>query len=280
MTAALGTRRRHWLVRFPFLAVMLTLLGLFVGTLTFGPMVYGPSPTKPNIRATFHAPSPTHPLGTDGLGRDIMARVLHGGRLSLLAGMGVVVLGGVLGTLVGFLGGYYGGRVDFVLMRVTDLFLGFPALILAIALAAALGAGLAQGVVAASLVWWPGFARLVRGQVIATKHLQYVEAARALGGNDLRLMVRHILPACMGEITIKATLDVGLAVLFVASLGFLGLGAQPPAAEWGMMIAEARPYVLDYWWTGFFPGVGIGLTVILFNLLGDALQPLFRRTPA
>jgi peptide/nickel transport system permease protein len=162
-------------------------------------------------------------------------------------------------------------------MRLTDLFLGFPTLILAIAIAAALGAGLAQGVLAAGLVWWPGFARLVRGQVMAVKALQYVEAARALGASNLRLMLRHILPGCVGEIVIKATLDVGLAVLFVASLGFLGLGTQPPAPEWGSMIAQARPYILDYWWVGFFPGIAIGITVILFNALGDAVQPLIRR---
>lgn len=240
-------------------------------------MVYEPSPIRTNIRATFQAPGPSHPLGTDELGRDVLARVLHGGRISLTAGIAVVAIGLVLGTMVGFLAGYFGGRLDFILMRLTDLFLGFPALILAIALAASLGAGLVQGVIAAGLVWWPGFARLVRGQVLAAKPLPYVEAARALGASHLRIMVRHVFPACVGEIVIKATLDVGLAVLFVASLGFLGLGAQPPAPEWGSMIAQARTYILDFWWVGFFPGAAIGVTVLLFNALGDAVQPLFRR---
>lgn len=270
-------RRFVWVSRHPSIAVVAALLLAFFLVVLIGPVAYDASPIRPNIRATFQPPSPDHPLGTDELGRDVLARVLHGGQTSLIAGLAVVAIGLVLGTLVGFVAGYFGGRLDFILMRFTDLFLGFPALILAIALAAALGAGLTQGVLAAGLVWWPGFARLVRGQVLAAKPLQYVEAARALGASHLRLMIRHILPACVGEIAIKATLDVGLAVLFVASLGFLGLGAQAPTPEWGSMIAQARTYILDYWWVGFFPGVAIGLTVLLFNALGDAIQPLIRR---
>lgn len=270
-------RRKPWHVRHGLLSACAVALILFIAILLFGPVVYGVNPNKPNIRATSKPPSVEHPLGTDNLGRDLLARVLHGGRLSLLAGLGVVVIGGLVGTAIGFLAGFYGGRVDFILMRVTDLFLGFPALILAIALAAALGAGLVQGVIAAGAVWWPGFARLVRGQVLGVKSLEFVEAARALGARDLRIMVRHIFPAVVGEMTVKATLDLGLAILFVASLGFLGLGARPPTAEWGTMIAEARPYILDYWWTGFFPGVGIAITVIFFNLLGDALHPVLGR---
>lgn len=269
--ASISTMRR-----FPSLVTMLVLLVVFVATLVFGPLLYPPEPNRTNIRATFHPPSAEHPLGTDGLGRDLLARVLYGGRLSLLAGLGVVLIGGLLGTTVGVVAGYFGGKLDFLLMRITDLFLGFPALILAIALAAAFGAGLTQGVLAASIVWWPGFARVVRGQVIAVKQLQFVEAAAAAGASNVRIIFKHILPACLGEITIKATLDVGLAILFVASLGFLGLGAQPPTAEWGTMVAEARPYILDYWWVGFFPGVGIAISVILFNFLGDTIQPLLR----
>jgi peptide/nickel transport system permease protein len=280
VTAVQQRSRPAWAIlaaRHPAIVAVTALQAVFVATVLIGPIVYEPSPVRPNIRATLQPPGPEFPLGTDELGRDVLARVLHGGRTSLAAGLAVVAIGLVLGTVVGFLAGYFGGRLDFVLMRFTDLFLGFPALILAIALAAALGAGLAQGVVAAGLVWWPGFARLVRGQVLAIKPLQYVEAARALGASHLRLMVRHVLPACLGEIAIKATLDVGLAVLFVASLGFLGLGAQAPTPEWGSMIAQARTYILDHWWVGFFPGVAIGVTVLLFNALGDAVQPLFRR---
>ena len=276
-TVVRRTAAARWAARHRALVVVLVAQAIFATTLIVGPLVYAPSPTRPNIRATFEPPGVGFPLGTDELGRDVLARVLHGGRTSLLAGFAVVVIGLVLGTVVGFIAGFYGGQLDFVLMRVTDLFLGFPALILAIALAASLGAGLTQGVLAAGLVWWPGFARLVRGQVIAVKHLQFVEAARALGASNLRLMVHHVFPACAGEIAIKATLDVGLAVLFVASLGFLGLGAQPPAPEWGTMIAQARPYILDYWWVGFYPGVAIGITVVLFNVLGDAAQSLVRR---
>ena len=265
--------RRTWR-RHPGSVVSLGLLGIFLAVVLVGPVAYRANPIKPNIRAKFHAPSQEFPMGTDELGRDVLSRVLHGGRVSLAAGVAVVTLGGIIGILVGFLAGFYGGWLDFVLMRFTDLFLGFPALILAIAFAAAFGSGLQQGVWAAALVWWPGFARLVRGQVLAVRHLQFVESAEALGATDVRLMVRHVFPACLGEIVVKATLDVGLAILFVASLGFLGLGAQAPTPEWGTMIAEARPYILDKWWAGFFPGLAIAIGVILFNVLGDQLRPV------
>lgn len=269
MTGLKRLWRRH-----PGAVVSLALLGVFVVVVLLGPYAVSTSPTKPNIRAKFHAPSQEFPMGTDELGRDVFSRVLHGGRVSLVAGVAVVVLGGIIGVIVGFLAGFYGGWLDFVLMRFTDLFLGFPALILAIAFAAAFGSGLQQGVLAAALVWWPGFARLVRGQVLAVRNLQFVESAEALGATDMRLMARHVFPACLGEILVKATLDVGLAILFVASLGFLGLGAQAPTPEWGTMIAEARPYILDKWWSGFFPGLAIAIAVILFNVLGDQLQPV------
>lgn len=247
---------------------------LFLVVVLLGPLVYHVSPTEPNILAKFKPPSLAHPMGTDELGRDVLSRVINGGRVSLLAGAGVVLIGGVVGTILGFVAGFFGGVLDFALMRFTDLFLGFPALILAIAFAAAFGAGLTQGVIAAGLVWWPGYARLVRGQVLATRNLQFVEAADALGASNIRLMARHIFPAILSEIVIKATLDMGLAVLFVASLGFLGLGAQPPTPEWGTMIADARPYILDRWWTGFFPGLAVGVVVVLSNMLGDLIQPV------
>lgn len=258
----------------PQLAALLLLLIAFVAVTIVGPLLRPDDPLKPNIVLKFRPPSPEHPMGNDELGRDVLSRVLLGGRYSLGAGLAVVVLGGLIGSVVGFISGYFGGWLDFVLMRITELFLGFPALILAIAFAAAFGAGLAQGVLAAALVWWPGYARLVRGQVLAVRNLQFVEAAQALGARDARVLLRHVVPACFGEIVVKATLDMGLAILFVASLGFLGLGVRAPTPEWGTMIAEARPYILDKWWTGFYPGAAIGVTVVLFNMLGDQVRSL------
>lgn len=253
-------------------SVIIVVFMLLIATL--GPLLSTYDPTKIDMKSRFQAPSAEHHFGTDEMGRDVLSRVLSGGRISLASGIAVVLLAAAIGVPLGFLAGFYGGKLDFVIMRFTDLLLGFPALVLAIAFNAALGAGLSKGLIAAALVWWPGFTRLVRGQVLAERNLPYVEAARALGASNPRLMFRHLLPAVMGPIIIKATMDVGYAILFVASLGFLGLGAQPPMPEWGTTVAEARPYILDKWWAGFFPGMAITISVIGFNLFGDAIQPL------
>lgn len=269
MAKLLRSLNNHW-----DRAVMGLIMACLLGMAVVGPALYAVDPTKPNIKQKFGAPSAQLPMGADELGRDVLSRVISGSRVSLLAGIGVVIIGGLIGSVIGFAAGFYGGWIDFFLMRLTDLFLGFPALILAIAFAAAFGTGLWQGVLAAGLVWWPGFARLVRGQVLALVNLPYVEAARAIGCSDTRIVLRHILPGCIGEIMVKATMDLGLAILFIASLGFLGLGAQPPTPEWGTMVAEGRTYILDRWWISFFPGVAIAVAVIAFSLLGDVLQPV------
>lgn len=217
-------------------------------------------------------PSWTNWMGTNELGQDVFSLVLGGARISLFAGLAVVLLAALVGTLVGALAGYLGGWTDEVLMRLADLKLTLPGLILAMAVAAALGAGTVNMVIAISLGWWPGFARLVRGEVLSKREEVYVLAARALGAGPVRILWRHILPNIVSPVIVKMSLDVGFAVLTVASLGFVGIGVKPPTPEWGQMLSTARGYLPDFWWTAIFPGAAIFLTVLSFNLLGDGLR--------
>lgn len=223
-------------------------------------------------RSRFLPPSAKHWFGTNELGQDVLSLVLAGARVSLLSGLAVVAIGATVGTLVGAIAGYFGGWTDEILMRLTDLKLTLPGLILAMAVAAALGPGLSNMIVAISLSWWPGFARLVRGEVLAKKEELFVQAARALGASHARLLSRHILPNIIGPVIIKMSLDMGFAILTVAALGFVGIGVTPPTPEWGSLLAVARGYMPEYWWTAVFPGLAIFLAVFGFNLLGDGLR--------
>ncbi len=223
-------------------------------------------------KSRFQPPSGKHWFGTNELGQDMLSLVLAGARISLLSGLAVVAIGAIVGTLVGAVAGYFGGWVDEILMRLTDLKLTLPGLILAMAVAAALGPGLGNMIIAISLSWWPGFARLVRGEVLAKKEELFVQAARALGASHARLLGRHILPNIMGPVIIKMSLDMGFAILTVAALGFVGIGVTPPTPEWGSLLAVARGYMPEYWWTAVFPGLAIFLAVFGFNLLGDGLR--------
>jgi len=229
-------------------------------------------PNRMNIALALKPPSATYWLGTDEAGRDVLSRVLHGGRESITAALAVIAAAIGLGVLVGATAGWCRGAVDEVLMRVTDLFFAFPPLVLAMAIAAALGPTLGNAVIAAIVVWWPTYARLVRGEVLRVRENLYVEAARALGLTAGRLVVRHVLPQTWGVLNARATVDVGYTILFIATLGFVGLGSKPPTAEWGSMIAGARTYFLDYWWTMTFPGLALFVTVICLSLLGDAIN--------
>ena len=222
--------------------------------------------------ARFRPPSAANWFGTNELGQDVYSLVVAGARVSILAGFGVVVLGAFIGTLVGAVAGYFGGWLDEALMRVTDLVLTLPSLILAMAIAAALGAGLENTVIAIALSWWPGFARLVRGEVMAKKEEVFVTAARALGAGWPRVLFRHVLPNVVSPVVVKMSLDMGFALLTVASLGFVGIGVRPPTPEWGALLSLARGYLPDYWWTAIFPGAAIFLAVFGFNLLGDGLR--------
>jgi peptide/nickel transport system permease protein len=220
----------------------------------------------------FRPPSLAHPFGTNELGQDVLSLVLAGTRVSVLAGLGVVVIGTVVGTLVGAVAGFVGGWADEILMRLADLKLVVPGLILAMAVAAALGPGLMNMVIAIALSWWPGYARLVRGEVIARKEEVYVTAARAMGASPARVLFRHVLPNIVSPIVVKMSLDMGFAILTVASLGFIGIGVRPPTPEWGTLLSVSRSYMPDFWWTAVFPGLAMFVAIFGFNLLGDGLR--------
>jgi peptide/nickel transport system permease protein len=220
----------------------------------------------------FQPPSLAHLFGTNELGQDVFTLTLTGARISLVAGVAVVLLGAAVGTLAGAVAGYVGGWVDEIIMRLSDLKLTLPGLILAMAVAAALGAGLANTIIAIALTWWPGYARLVRGEVIAKKEEMFVQAARALGAGTGRILRRHVIPNIISPIIVKMSLDMGFAILTVASLGFIGIGVKPPTPEWGSLLSTARGYMPDFWWMAIFPGLAIFLAVFGFNLLGDGLR--------
>jgi peptide/nickel transport system permease protein len=225
-----------------------------------------------NMTQRLKAPSAEHFFGTDQAGRDVFTRVIVGARVSLVAGLVVILLAFTVGTLLGALAGFFGGRVNEAIMRLTDIFLTIPDLILAMAFAAALGAGLLNVMIAVSLVWWPGYCRLARANVVALRGAQFAEAAESIGASRRRVLFTHILPNAFPTILVKASMDIGFAVLTTAALGFIGLGTQPPTPDWGVMIADGRKYLREAWWFSTFPGIAILLTVLAFNLLGDGLR--------
>ena len=227
----------------------------------------------PNVINKLLPPSSEHPFGTDLLGRDMLARVLFGARTSLIAGLSIVVLSVVFGTILGAVAGYFGGWVDDVIMRVTDIFLAFPPLLLAMIVAAVLEPSLGNAILSITLTWWPWYTRLARAQAISVRERDYVKAARGVGVNDLTIIGRHIAPNIITPILVQGTLDLGVAILTLAGLSFLGLGVPPPTADWGSMVREGRTYVASgRWWIGTFPGLALFLTTMAFNLVGDGLQ--------
>lgn len=225
-----------------------------------------------DLAAKFRPPSREHWFGTNEVGQDVFSLTVAGARISLFVGLLVVVLGTLIGTVLGAIAGYLGGWVDDIIMRITDLFLTLPGLILAMAIAAALGPGIVNAMLAISLAWWPGYCRLVRGEVVVRKGEMYVTAARAVGASSMRIVFRHILPNIVSPLTVKMSLDMGFAILTAASLGFVGIGVKPPTPEWGALLSTARSYMPDFWWTAIFPGSAIFLAVFGFNLLGDGLR--------
>ena len=223
----------------------------------------------------FVEPSLAHPFGTDQAGRDILSRVIFGTRYSLALGLFVLTFAIGVGVPVGLVAGYFGGVVGGVLMRITDVFLSVPPLVLALAVAVPLQPSLRNAMIAIAIVWWPWYARLVYGEVVSVREEQFVEASRGIGAGRIRIMFREILPNILAPITVKFSLDMGYAILIGAGLGFLGLGAQPPTPEWGTMVAEGRVYLPGQWWYSTFPGLAIFIAVLGFNLLGDGLRDVF-----
>jgi peptide/nickel transport system permease protein len=231
-------------------------------------------PNQLYVGAQFTPPDGGYWLGTDEVGRDLFARVVYGARVSLGMALIVVAAGAVLGVVVGAVAGFVGGFVDEVLMRLVDLFLSLPAFILALAIAAVLGRGVRSVVIALAIVWWPGYARLVRGMVMNVKQRLHVEGAQALGAPSAYIVWRHILPFTWGQLNARLTQDMGYALVNVAGLSFLGLGAQAPTPEWGVLLNSGRNYVLNAWWYALFPGLAITLWTLGLSMLGDAISEL------
>ncbi len=258
------------------------IVGTWILVSVFAPSVAPYGPLKQDVINRLQPPSWAHWMGTDQLGRDILTRVIHGGRISLPIGFLVVFLSMLVGTILGSVAGYLGGWVDTILMRITDMVMGFPAIILAMAIAAALGAGLEKSTLAVIIVWWPSYARIIRSLVLAVRENEYVVAARSIGAPEGRILLRTVLPNCIGPAIVLATLDLGNAILTFSALSFLGLGAVPPTPEWGTMVASGI-LVFDQWWVSAFPGLAILTVVMGFNFLGDGLRdsldPRLRRGP-
>jgi peptide/nickel transport system permease protein len=252
--------------------VAVVLVAAVVLAALVGPMVAPHDPNALSLLDRLQPPSGSHLFGTDDLGRDLFSRVLAGARISLEVAAIILGISVAFGTLVGVVAGLVGGLVDEIIMRITDLFLAFPALILAAAIAATLGPSLSHTVIALSTVYWPWYARLARGQVLSLRERDFVTAARVSGGSTPYIVVSHLVPNVLPVVIVQASLDVGYAILFTSSLSFLGLGAQPPASEWGAMMTDARSFLQDAWWYPTFPGLALALTVLGFNLLGDGLR--------
>jgi peptide/nickel transport system permease protein len=228
-------------------------------------------PYELHVVRRLQGPSAAHPFGTDEAGRDLLDRVLFGARVSLGTAVAIVAVAAAFGTAYGAFSGWVGGRTDRLLMRLVDLFLAFPYLVLAMAIAASLGRGTGSAVIGLMLVWWPSYARMVRGQVLSLKHELHVKAARTLGASGAQLLRWHVVPHTVDQLNVRLTLDLGYAVIALTGLSFLGLGAQNPSPEWGLMVANAKSYVFNAWWYAVFPGLVILGTVLNFVTIGDAL---------
>ncbi len=254
----------------------------FVVCAIFAPYIAPHSPLQMDLTSLLKPPgTPGHLLGTDNLGRDVLSRLIYGSRISLSVGLVVVSVAAAIGTTLGLVSGYFGHAADIVIMRIVEIFVAFPFLILVVAAIALLGPSLYNVMLVLGLVSWPVYARLVRSEVLAIRELPYVEAARALGASNARIMFRHVLPNCLSSVLVTAAMSMAGAILSTAALGFLGLGVQPPTPEWGMMLNEAKRFLRIHPWQIFYPGVAIMLVVLALNFIGDglrdALDPHVRR---
>ncbi|OJY65903.1 MAG: D-ala-D-ala transporter subunit [Rhodospirillales bacterium 70-18] len=272
--AAWGRRYRLWLDfrRNPLaMAGLCTLVTLGLLTLA-APVVGRYDPAAQDLAYRLAEPSWAHWFGTDELGRDVLARVLYGGRITLGMVVAVVLLVAPIGLVIGIVAGYFGGFADRVLMRVTDVFLAFPRLILALAFVAAIQPGITSAIAAIALTAWPPYARLARAETLTIRNTDFIAAVRLTGASPWRIILRHVAPLCLPSLIVRVTLDMSSIILTVAALGFLGMGARPPSPEWGAMIATARRFILTQWWVPLVPGLAIFVTSLAFNLLGDGLR--------
>lgn len=245
---------------------------LLVVTAIFAPWIAPYDPSEQNFDVLLEPPSRDHWFGTDDLGRDVFSRVVYGTRYALLIGVAVVAIEAAIGAFLGFASGYFGGRVDTYISRLIDIMLAIPTLVLALAIAGALGGGIYNMILAIGISGWTEFARLMRGEVLSIRNSTFIEAARASGLSDWRIILRHVAPNTVAPFIVYTTLYVPTAILWAASLSFLGLGAQPPTPEWGALIADGRAYLSFAWWIAVMPGVAIMVTVMGFNFLGDGLR--------
>lgn len=268
---ATGMRGRRWRRRYGLAAIGVAIIVAWMLVALLAPWLAPYRPDLVDVTQRLLPPSPAHWLGTDTLGRDVLSRLLYGARVSLFVSILVVLLGATFGILVGGIAAYAGGWAEHALMRFTDLVLCFPPIILAMAIAAALGIGTVNTMIAMLVVWWPKFARLARALVLVQRHQEYVEAAHVIGYGPGRVLLKHILPNALGPLIVLCTLDVGHAILVFAGLSFLGLGVVPPTAEWGAMVSEGRELV-DQWWCATFAGLAIFTVVMGFNFLGDGVR--------
>ena len=255
-------------------AAMLGLImaGVFILVAIFAPVFAPYPPNEIDLLSVLETPSSTHWLGTDYYGRDLLSRIIYGSRISISVGVIVQVISLSIGTLMGSLAGYYGGKIDMFIMRIVDIFMSFPSLLFTIAIMVALGPGLYNVFIALGVIWWTRTARIVRSEFMRHKEREYVEAARAIGHNDFKIMYKHILPNCLAPLIITFTMGIATAIMAEASLSFLGLGAQEPMPSWGSMVNNGLQYLRTAPWYSLFPGLAIAYTVLSFNLLGDGLR--------
>ncbi len=272
--AAWGNRYRIWLnlKSNPLAVIGLTIIVVFIALSLLAPLIAPYDPAAQNLGNRLAFPNAEHWFGTDELGRDILSRILYGGRVTLGMVIAVVVLVAPIGLAIGCIAGYFGGIVDTVLMRVTDVFLAFPRLILALAFVAALKPGVESAILAIALTAWPPYARLARAETMTVRGSDFVAAYRLTGASAWRIIARHIAPLCVPSLIVRITLDMSSIIITAASLGFLGMGAQPPSPEWGAMIATAKRFIFEQWWVATIPGIAIFLVSLAFNFLGDGLR--------
>ena len=268
-----GQQARYHLRRNPLVLIGLIIVVLWVATAFLAPEVAPVEPLKQDLAYRLQVPNALFFMGSDELGRDIFSRVLWGARITMPAGLAVIIMGSTLGILIGAIAGYAGGLIDEVLMRLTELFMAFPFIILAMAVTAALGPDIRNAVLALAVVWWPRYARIIRGLVLEVKAQEYVEAAQSAGAGGMYVLFRTILPNCIAPAVILATLDIGTAILSFAALSFIGLGPEPSSPEWGRMVSIGINY-FDHWWMWLFPGLAIASLVMAFNFIGDGLRDI------